>query len=59
MLILCCVIDGSHPFYMDLRKNGLAHGVFLKNSNGMDVELKETSLQYKVIGGKLFNNYKE
>ncbi len=45
-------LDGSHPFYLDLRKNGLAHGVFLKNSNAMDVELGQTSLQYKVIGGE-------
>ena len=43
--------DGSHPFYLDLRPKGNAHGVFLKNSNGMDVVLGDTSLQYKVIGG--------
>ena len=45
------VIDGSHPFYLDLRENGSSHGVFLKNSNGMDVVLGKKSLTYKVIGG--------
>ena len=44
-------VDGSHPFYLELRKNGLAHGVFLKNSNGMDVVVEETALQFKTIGG--------
>lgn len=44
---------GSHPFYLDLRSSGLAHGVFLRNSNGMDVSLNDQSLSYKVIGGIL------
>eukprot|EP00117_Sycon_ciliatum_P022190 scpid24312/ scgid19214/ Probable alpha-glucosidase Os06g0675700; Maltase len=44
---------GSHPFYMDLRKSGAAHGVFLRNSNGMDVMLAASSLTYNVIGGIL------
>ena len=42
---------GSHPFYLDYRSNGNAHGVFLLNSNGIDVELQDTYLQYKIIGG--------
>ena len=45
-------VDGSHPFYLEMRKNGLAHGVFLKNSNGMDVVVEETALQFKTIGGR-------
>lgn len=43
---------GGHPFYMELR-NGKAHGVFLLNSNGMDVELNPGHLTYKIIGGVL------
>lgn len=43
--------DGSHPFYLEQRTSGFAHGVFLRNSNGMDVILQPTSLTYKVIGG--------
>ncbi|KAF9581414.1 hypothetical protein BGW38_001583 [Lunasporangiospora selenospora] len=41
---------GSHPFHLEMR-NGLAHGVFLRNSNGMDVMLSSKKLTYKVIGG--------
>lgn len=44
---------GSHPFYLDLRRGGSAHGVFLRNSNGMDVVLSDNSLTYNVIGGIL------
>ena len=46
-------IDGSHPIYYEMRSPGLMHGVFLRNSNGMDVVLSESSLTYKVIGGQL------
>lgn len=35
----------------------MAHGVFLKNSNGMDIKIRNesnfTSLEYNVIGGIL------
>lgn len=51
LLFWTLFIDGSHPFYLDLRENGSAHGVFLKNSNGMDVVLGRKSLTYNVIGG--------
>lgn len=46
---------GTHPFYMDLRADsGNAHGVFLLNSNGMDVVYSaRQSITYKVIGGVL------
>ncbi|CAJ0627901.1 2408_t:CDS:10 [Entrophospora sp. SA101] len=43
---------GSHPFYIELR-NGKAHGVFLLNSNGMDICYENEKLTYKVIGGIL------
>ena len=58
MLIACTYIDyvylltdGSHPFYMDVRQSGLAHGVYLRNSNGMDVIYGDKYLTYRVIGG--------
>lgn len=43
---------GTHPFYLELR-NGAAHGVFLLNSNAMDVELSNLWLQYRITGGVL------
>eukprot|EP00731_Ephydatia_muelleri_P032278 Em0023g785a len=45
--------DGSHPFYLDLRPSGDAHGVFLRNCNGMDVKIDTNLLTYKIIGGIL------
>ncbi len=33
-------------------RDGVAYGVFLKNSNGMDVELEDQSLIYRINGGK-------
>ena len=50
---LFCVLDGSHPFYLEMR-SGKAHGVFLRNSNGMDIMLENTSCTYRVIGGQLY-----
>ena len=44
--------DGFHPFYLELREPGQAHGVFLRNSNGMDILLGSSSLTYRVIGGR-------
>lgn len=53
---------GNHPIYLDHRPSG-THGVFLLNSNGMDVKLNSTThpktkkpistLEYNVIGGVL------
>ena len=47
---------GSHPVYFDHRTTG-THGVFLLNSNGMDIDLGKTNtgryLEYNTIGGVL------
>ena len=45
--------DGSHPFYLGLEEDGSAHGVFLRSSNGMDIDIANNYLKYNVIGGKL------
>ncbi|OKL62330.1 putative alpha/beta-glucosidase agdC [Talaromyces atroroseus] len=47
----------SHPIYLEMR-NGQAHGVFLSNSNGMDIKINRTKeagqyLEYNIIGGVL------
>ncbi|PVG01161.1 hypothetical protein CPB86DRAFT_753322 [Serendipita vermifera] len=45
---------GAHPVYFEHRTTG-THGVFLLNSNGMDIKLEQkngkASLEYNVIGG--------
>jgi len=47
---------GNHPVYFEHRPHGGTHGVFLLNSNGMDVKIRAegedaTTLEYNVIGG--------
>ncbi|XP_076060540.1 lysosomal alpha-glucosidase-like [Oratosquilla oratoria] len=45
---------GSHPFYMALEPDGNAHGVFLLNSNALDVVLQPSpALTFHVTGGIL------
>ncbi|XP_027541663.1 sucrase-isomaltase, intestinal [Neopelma chrysocephalum] len=45
---------GYHPFYMALENDGNAHGVFLLNSNAMDVTFQPTpALTYRTTGGIL------
>ena len=46
---------GSFPYYLQM-VNGVAHGAMLMNSNGMDVDLADTSLTFKPIGG-IFDLY--
>lgn len=45
---------GNHPIYFEHRPTG-THGVFLLNSNGMDIKINQsdavTSLEYNMIGG--------
>lgn len=46
---------GAHPIYFDHRGNA-THGVFLLNSNGMDIYIDNTDgqyLEYNIIGGVL------
>ncbi|MGH0128960.1 UNVERIFIED_CONTAM: hypothetical protein FKN15_057803, partial [Acipenser sinensis] len=48
---------GSHPFYLVQEGDGLAHGVFLLNSNGMDVVVQPApALTWRTIGG-IFDFY--
>uniref|UniRef100_A0A093UWK1 alpha-glucosidase n=1 Tax=Talaromyces marneffei PM1 TaxID=1077442 RepID=A0A093UWK1_TALMA len=47
----------SHPIYIEMR-GGQAHGVFLSNSNGMDIKINQNAggeqyLEYNIIGGVL------
>jgi alpha-glucosidase len=44
---------GSHPFYLQIYNNGNAHGMYLHNSNGMDVFAGQDRVTYKTIGGVL------
>ncbi|XP_054771787.2 sucrase-isomaltase, intestinal-like [Lytechinus pictus] len=45
---------GHHPFYMCVEDGGNTHGVFLLNSNAMDIVLQPTpALTYRTIGGVL------
>ncbi|KAF5348995.1 hypothetical protein D9758_012736 [Tetrapyrgos nigripes] len=49
---------GNHPVYFEHRTTG-THGVFLLNSNGMDIKINDTesddqvTLEYSVVGGVL------
>ena len=47
---------GAHPVYFEPRANGKTHGVFLLNSDGMDIKINNTAadgqyLEYNTIGG--------
>ncbi|KAF2806429.1 uncharacterized protein BDZ99DRAFT_394650 [Mytilinidion resinicola] len=45
---------GNHPVYFDHRGGSGTHGVFLLNSNGMDIKINDTEgqyLEYNTLGG--------
>jgi len=47
---------GNHPVYFENRGNNQAHGVFLLNSNGMDIKINGSAtdgqyLEYNTLGG--------
>lgn len=47
---------GDHPIYFDHRGSSGTHGVFLRNSNGMDIKINDTDgqyLEYNILGGVL------
>lgn len=45
---------GVHPFYMNIDKHGNAYGVFLLNSNAMQVDFQPLpALTYRTMGGVL------
>lgn len=50
---------GSHPFYLETRYSKKAgepsksHGVFIRNSHGMDVLLRKGLVEYRALGGTL------
>uniref|UniRef100_A0A6P7H0K9 Lysosomal alpha-glucosidase-like n=1 Tax=Diabrotica virgifera virgifera TaxID=50390 RepID=A0A6P7H0K9_DIAVI len=48
---------GSHPFYLMIENSTKSHGVFLLNSNAMDVILQPTpAITFRTIGG-IFDFY--
>lgn len=46
-------LAGVHPFWMQLRSSGAAHGVFLLSSNAMEVVTQRNALTYRTTGGVL------
>ncbi|KAF5269885.1 hypothetical protein FQR65_LT05683 [Abscondita terminalis] len=45
---------GTHPFYMVIENSGSCHGVFLFNSNAMDILLQPSpAITFRTIGGIL------
>ena len=44
---------GAHPFYLEMRASGAAHGALLLSNHGMDVVFADGAMAFKVIGGIL------
>jgi len=49
-LVMNTNLYGSFPYYVQL-VNGLAHGVMMLNSNGMDVSVGAADITFAMIGG--------
>lgn len=48
------MLQGVHPFYISMEDDGNSNGVFLFNSNAMDVILQPApAITYRTIGGLL------
>jgi alpha-glucosidase len=44
-------IYGSHPFYLSSSHSGGSYGVFLLNSHGMEMKVKNNEMKYDILGG--------
>ncbi|XP_064651358.1 lysosomal alpha-glucosidase-like isoform X1 [Lineus longissimus] len=44
---------GTHPFFIGIEEDGDAYGVFLLNSNAMDIIISGSTITYRTIGGIL------
>jgi alpha-glucosidase (family GH31 glycosyl hydrolase) len=44
---------GSHPFYLDLRPDGQAHGVLMLSASPMEVQITTDALIFRIIGGMI------
>ena len=43
---------GAHPFYLVMENTGLSHGVFLKNSDSIEVILQPApAITFRALGG--------
>eukprot|EP00767_Chilomastix_cuspidata_P000909 gnl/Chilomastix_cuspidata/1263.p1 GENE.gnl/Chilomastix_cuspidata/1263~~gnl/Chilomastix_cuspidata/1263.p1 ORF type:complete len:863 (+),score=278.11 gnl/Chilomastix_cuspidata/1263:26-2614(+) len=46
-------IYSDHPFLLEIRESGAAHGYFLLNSNAMDVDVWYDRFTWKPVGGNI------
>lgn len=44
---------GAHPFYLEMRPDGRAHGVLMLTAHPMEVDLGTDHLVYRMIGGEI------
>ncbi|KAH7816630.1 alpha-glucosidase [Monocercomonoides exilis] len=48
---------GSHPFHVEVRPNGKAHGIFFFNSAPMQIELQNGWMTYRAMAGEMLDFY--